>query len=117
MSNNTPATDEQITAVELEPVKSSSVAKFVIASLLGIFLFLIPIPRGNSFTIPIGIVINWVSGGGVQLVSSGDVSGWSKYYLGFRNSTFGYVKDDPRTLQLYRLEIPVSPDCQPHNRH
>ena len=62
MSNNTPATDEQITAVELEPVKSSSVAKFVIASLLGIFLFLIPIPQGNSFTIPIGIVINWVSG-------------------------------------------------------
>lgn len=47
--------------VELEPVAPANTAKFVIASLAGIFLFLIPIPRGTSFTIPIGIVINWVS--------------------------------------------------------
>ena len=52
------ADDEQVTAVELKPVKNSNIAKFIIASAVGIFLFLIPIPRGNSFTIPIGIVIN-----------------------------------------------------------
>ena len=55
-----PADDEQVTAVELEPVKSSSIVKFVIASAVGVFLFLIPIPQGNTFTIPVGIVINWV---------------------------------------------------------
>ena len=54
------ADDEQVTAVELEPVKSSSIVKFVIASVVGVFLFLIPIPQGNTFTIPVGIVINWV---------------------------------------------------------
>lgn len=54
--------DEQITAVTLEPVAQKNVVKFILASLAGIFLFLIPIPRGTSFTIPIGILINWVSG-------------------------------------------------------
>ena len=54
-------TEEQ-TAVELKPVESKNIVKFVIASLAGIFLFLIPIPQGTSFTIPIGIVINWVTG-------------------------------------------------------
>ncbi|MCR4710649.1 MAG: YjiH family protein [Clostridiales bacterium] len=56
------ASDEQVTTVELKPVKNSNIVKFIIASAVGIFLFLIPIPRGTSFTIPIGIVINWVSG-------------------------------------------------------
>lgn len=42
---------------------------------------------------------------GVSVASSGAVSGWSKYYLGFRDGLFGYVKDDgARTVQLYRLE-------------
>ena len=54
------ADDEQVTEVELEPVKSSSILKFVIASAIGVFLFLIPIPNGGTFTIPVGIVINWV---------------------------------------------------------
>lgn len=53
--------DEQITEVELEPVEQKNIVKFAIASLAGLFLFLIPIPRGTSFTIPIGILINWVS--------------------------------------------------------
>lgn len=52
--------EETVTAVELEPVKNSNIAKFIIASLVGIFLFLIPIPKGTTFTIPIGIVIDWV---------------------------------------------------------
>ena len=34
------ADEEQVTVVELEPVKSSSIAKFVIASVVGVFLFL-----------------------------------------------------------------------------
>ena len=55
-------TETAETTVELEPVASSNIWKFVIASLIGIFLFLIPIPRGTSFTIPIGILINFVSG-------------------------------------------------------
>lgn len=53
--------DEAIITVELKPVSNGNIAKFVIASVLGVFLFLIPIPQGNTFTIPIGIVINWVS--------------------------------------------------------
>lgn len=53
--------EENVTAVELTPVKNSNIAKFIIASLAGIFLFLIPIPQGTTFTIPIGIVINWVT--------------------------------------------------------
>ena len=60
-NNSAPAAEEAVTAVELKPVKNSNIAKFVIASVLGIFLFLIPIPRGTTFTIPIGILINWVS--------------------------------------------------------
>lgn len=54
--------NEAVNVVELKPVSPANTAKFIIASLVGIFLFLIPLPRGNSFTIPIGIVINWVSG-------------------------------------------------------
>lgn len=60
-ANVTPAAEEQITAVELTPVKNSNIAKFIIASFLGIFLFLVPIPQGTTFTIPIGILINRVS--------------------------------------------------------
>lgn len=47
---------------KLEPVAGKNVAKFVIASLVGAFLFLVPIPNGTTFTIPIGIVIDFVSG-------------------------------------------------------
>lgn len=48
--------------VQLEPVDKNSIMKFIIASALGGFLFLVPIPYGTTFTIPIGIVIDWVSG-------------------------------------------------------
>lgn len=51
----------EVTAVELEPVDKKHIMKFVLASLIGGFLFLVPIPSGNTFTIPIGIVIDWVS--------------------------------------------------------
>ncbi|MDO5712948.1 MAG: nucleoside recognition domain-containing protein [Tissierellia bacterium] len=39
---------------------SKSVLKFIILSLIGVFLFLIPIASGDTFTIPIGIIIDWV---------------------------------------------------------
>ena len=52
---------ENVTAVELKPVEKKNIWKFVIASLIGAFLFLVPIPNGSTFTIPIGIVIDFVS--------------------------------------------------------
>lgn len=64
MNENTKAAaaeEKNVTAVELKPVKNSNIAKFLAASFLGIFLFLIPIPQGTTFTIPIGILINSVS--------------------------------------------------------
>ena len=48
--------------VQLKPVENSSIMKFILASAIGGFLFLVPIPYGTTFTIPIGIVIDWVSG-------------------------------------------------------
>ena len=54
--------DAEVTAVDLKPVEKKYIWKFVLASLIGAFLFLVPIPNGTTFTIPIGIVINWVSG-------------------------------------------------------
>ena len=60
MKNN--ALAEETTAVELEPVKKKNIWKFVLASVVGAFLFLVPIPNGTTFTIPIGMVIDWVAG-------------------------------------------------------
>ncbi len=54
--------DTGVSSAVLEPVDQKHIIKFVLASLLGVFLFLVPIPSGNTFTIPIGIVIGWVSG-------------------------------------------------------
>ena len=36
-------------------------ARFIIPSLIGAFLFLAPIPTGDAFNIPLGIVIGWVT--------------------------------------------------------
>lgn len=52
---------EGIKILNLEPADSKSIIKFILASVIGGFLFLVPIPYGTSFTIPIGIVINWLS--------------------------------------------------------
>lgn len=53
---------DEMKIVELEPVEKKDIAKFILASVIGAFLFLVPIPYGTTFTIPIGIVINQVSG-------------------------------------------------------
>ena len=37
-------------------------AKFIIMSVLGIFMFMVPIPTADAFTIPLGILIDWLNG-------------------------------------------------------
>lgn len=55
----------------LDPsVSAADIRKFALASALGVFLFLVPIPYQGSFTIPVGIVINWVS----DLLDLGDLN-------------------------------------------
>jgi len=39
-----------------------NVVKFVVMSLIGIFLFMVPLPHGDSFNIPLGIALGWVGG-------------------------------------------------------
>lgn len=53
---------EGVEMVELEPAAKKDIMKFILASAIGGFLFLVPIPYGTAFTIPIGIIIDWVSG-------------------------------------------------------
>lgn len=48
-------------AQRLKSVDSQSIIKFIMAAVIGGLLFLVPIPSGTTFTIPIGIVIDWVT--------------------------------------------------------
>lgn len=41
---------------------SKNIAKFLIPSLIGVLLFLCPIPSGGAFTTPIGILSEWLAG-------------------------------------------------------
>ncbi len=43
-------------------LSSESIMKFVIPSLIGIFLFMIPIPNGDGVTIPIAKLAGWLQG-------------------------------------------------------
>ena len=48
--------------------------------------------------------------GGVQVLSSGNSSGFNKYYLGYESSAFGYLQNgDSRRVQLYKLSNGVTP--------
>ena len=40
--------------------EKSNILKFALFSIVGFFIFLVPIPYEDTFTIPIGIIINWV---------------------------------------------------------
>lgn len=40
--------------------KSKSLFKFIVPSLIGIFLFMIPIPQDNSITIPVALLSKWL---------------------------------------------------------
>ena len=42
--------------------RAISVVKFVIMSVIGVFLFMVPLPHGDSFNIPLGIALSWVGG-------------------------------------------------------
>lgn len=44
-----------------ETVTKRDIRKFITASVLGVFLFLVPIPNEGSFTIPAGVLIDWVA--------------------------------------------------------
>ena len=44
------------------------IIKFVIMSVIGVFLFMVPLPHGDSFNIPLGIALNWL-GGAINSVS------------------------------------------------
>ena len=45
-------------------------AKFVIPSLIGAFVYLCPIPRAGSFTIPFGVALDWINDGFGALVAA-----------------------------------------------
>jgi len=42
--------------------RTISIVKFVVMSVIGIFLFMVPLPHGDSFNIPLGIALNWLGG-------------------------------------------------------
>ena len=51
---------------------------------------------------------------GVQVLSSGNSSGFNKYYLGYESSAFGYLQNgDSRRVQLYKLSDDVTPTPGP----
>jgi len=43
-------------------IKTSHLLKFIIGSLVGLFLFLAPIPTADAFNIPLGFAIDWLGG-------------------------------------------------------
>lgn len=62
---------KKVQDLKLDPtVTAKHISIFIIASLIGVFLFLIPIPYNDTFTIPIGIIIDRVS----ALLKIGDFS-------------------------------------------
>ncbi len=52
---------KNLNQIDLEPVSQKNIWKFAIVSLIGAFLFLLPVPNDTTFTIPVGLVINFVS--------------------------------------------------------
>ena len=42
--------------------KNASKSKFAVFSIIGFFLFLVPMPNNGTFTIPVGILIDIVKG-------------------------------------------------------
>ncbi|MDR0511774.1 MAG: hypothetical protein LBG93_01540 [Treponema sp.] len=57
---------------------SGSTAKFAVMSVVGVFLFMVPIPDGQgAFNIPLGFAINWLGG----LINSVVVNGFGLLFL------------------------------------
>jgi len=53
------------------------IIKFAIMSVIGIFLFMVPLPHGDSFNIPLGIALGWLGG----LINRVDVNGFGLMVL------------------------------------
>ncbi|MCL1993227.1 MAG: YjiH family protein [Spirochaetes bacterium] len=45
-----------------QPPEGANILKFAGISLVGVFLFLTPLPHGQAFNIPLGIAIDWLRG-------------------------------------------------------
>ena len=59
------------------PLKTSNFLKFAIGSLVGLFLFLAPIPTETAFNIPLGFAIDWLG----DLLSGGQAAFFGGRYL------------------------------------
>ena len=57
--------------------KPTNVLKFAIMSIIGAFLFMVPLPDGDAFNIPLGFAINWVGG----IINSVTVNGLGLLHL------------------------------------
>ena len=63
MSGNQPNTNENaVAATKPQKIKTSWLVKFIIGSLVGMFMFLVPIPTGEPFNIPLGFAIDILGG-------------------------------------------------------
>ncbi|MCL2191727.1 MAG: hypothetical protein FWB79_07070, partial [Treponema sp.] len=58
--------------------KKRSTVKFAIMSVIGVFLFMVPIPDGQgAFNIPLGYAISWLGG----VINSLEVNGFGLIFL------------------------------------
>lgn len=55
--------------------RAISIIKFAVMSVIGVFLFMVPLPHGESFNIPLGIALNWLGGH----INSVQVSGFGLF--------------------------------------
>ena len=53
--------------VFMDGLRLRNVLKFVVVSVVGMFLFMAPIPTEDAFNIPLGIVISWLEGSVFQV--------------------------------------------------
>lgn len=72
----TDASTEAATPETLAPATARNVTKFAVLSLIGLALFLLPIPTGDgAFNIPLGLAITWLEGT-VFAAAPFDVAQW-----------------------------------------
>ena len=60
-----------------EKPSASNKLKFAVMSVVGVFLFMVPLPDGDGFNIPLGFAIRWIGG----FVNSVDVNGFGLMVL------------------------------------
>lgn len=91
----------------MSTLKSRTFYKFLIPSLIGIFLFITPIQSEGNFTIPIAVFAR------MMLVFMGDYSTWIIYLLitvsglitiGHKIWGFSFIKNDPKLENLFHIK-------------